>query len=120
MSNDYKTIRVTPETYSRMIEIRDKIQKRGMGWMPPSTRVLSVDRRNQLVTLGSMLAAGIEAYNREIGGMSMVDDMMRLRNGMSQRALDAPELMPFVAELEKLMDRYEMNPKKQESELGKQ
>lgn len=117
MSNDYRTIRVTEKTYLRMLEIRDKIEKHGMDWMPRSTRVLAPDRRNKLMTLGSMLSAGIEAYNREINGMSIVDDLMHLRDGMSQGASrGTPELGPFVDELERLMARYELNPKKQEQD----
>ncbi len=83
MSIEYQTVRVRPDTHKRMEEIQKKIQKRGLESLPVSTRNVSVDPRTTMVTFGSLLAASIESYDRELELLDMRSDLIRLYEKMS-------------------------------------
>lgn len=102
MSNDYKTIRVTPSTYDRMHAIQKKLRGREIDSLPPSTRDVYVDSRTGMITLGSMLAAGIEAYDREI---DMLDTRFDLRK-FHERLLADPKAKDIAEEFRVLLIRH--------------
>lgn len=62
MSDDYKTVRVTPETYRRLHEVRDRLVKQSNEQLPETVQ----DIEGRSVSLGKTLSAAIEALAREI------------------------------------------------------
>lgn len=102
MSINYKTVRVTPDTYDRMHEIQKNLRGREIDSLPPSTRNVSVDSRSGFITLGTMLRASIEAYDREL---NMLDTRFDLRK-FHERLLADPKAKDVAAEFELLLIRH--------------